>query len=414
MTSSTEPVRVLYCESNTDGTVGGSHFCLLTLVRHLDRARFRPTVLFYDEHVLVPKFREVAETIVHDQDTPVRWGSGRSGPLALPATLARRAVNLVKHRLKIRRHVAFLRQHRIQLLHLNNSITRHHDWMAAARRHGIPCIVHERGLPSYGRADIAAGRGVAAIIPVSRWAGRAMVAQGVDDANIRVMYDGLDPAGFVPTRSAEELRREFNVAPGRPVVGIVGNIRHWKGQEVVVRALGEVVTTHPDVVCFFVGATTAGDAPYKAAIDRFVADAGLGDNVRFTGYQSDVASFVGMMRVLIHASVDPEPFGMVILEGMALRKPIIGSRAGGPVEMVVEGNTGYTFPLGDATTLAAHLTSLLNDPATAERMGQRGYDRVVTEFGVERYMRGIHALYDAVLAGRPLPAGVSLPTAGQR
>lgn len=405
---------MLYCESNTDGTVGGSHYCLLYLVKHLDRARFRPTVLFYDDHALVPKFREVAETLVHDKDHPVQWGAGSSSPLAVPVGLARRAVNLAKHSLKVKRHVAFLREHRIQLVHLNNSITRHQDWMTAARLHGIPCVVHERGLPSYGRIDIAAGRQVAAIIPMSRWIGRAMIDQGVDPANIRVLYDGLDPAGFVPKRTPEALRREFGLRPEQPVVGIVGNIRQWKGQETVARALVEVAKVHPEVVCFFVGATTSDDAPYKAGIDRVIAAAGIGDNVRFTGYQSDVASFVGMMRFLVHASIEPEPFGMVVLEGMALHKAVIGSRAGGPVEMVLEGETGYTFPLGDAATLAAQMTELLSDPAKADRMGQRGYERLVNDFSVQRYMHDIHGTYDAVLAGRPLPAGEPLSSGGQR
>lgn len=413
VTTSTKPVRVLYCESNTDGTVGGSHYCLLYLIRHLDRTRFRPTVLFYDHHAIVPQFEAEAETFVHEKDTPVQWGTGSTGLLSLPLTAARRAVNLAKNRLKIRRHVAFLEQHGIQLVHLNNSITRHHDWMTAAAMRGIPCVVHERGLPRYGRADIAMGRRLAAIIPMSKWIARAMVEQGVDPANIRVMYDGLDPAGFVPRRSPEELRREFDVRPDQPVVGIVGNIRHWKGQETVARALVEVVKAHPDVVCFFVGATTPGDVPYKDGIERIIADAGIGANVRFTGYQSDVASFVNTMRFLIHASVEPEPFGMVVLEGMAAHKAVIGSRAGGPVEMVLEGETGYTFPLGDAATLAARMTELLSDPARAERMGQRGYERLVSDFSVQRYMHDIHGTYDAVLAGRPLPAGVPLTADGQ-
>ena len=141
-------IRVLYCESNTDGTVGGSHYCLLHLVRHLDRSRFTPTVLFFDDHAIVNKFREVAETLVHQKDTPARWGSGRSGLLALPAVLARRAVNFIKLVRKIAGNVAFIRERQIDLLHLNNSISRHHDWMVAALLAGIPCIVHERGLPS--------------------------------------------------------------------------------------------------------------------------------------------------------------------------------------------------------------------------------------------------------------------------
>ena len=78
------------------------------------------------------------------------------------------------------------------------------------------------------------------------------------------------------------------------------------------------------------------------------------------------------------------------------------------VEMVVEGETGFTFPPGDAQTLAAHMTDLLDHPAKAVAMGERGHARLIREFSVVRYMHDIHAAYNAVLARRPLPPGVPL------
>ena len=75
------------------------------------------------------------------------------------------------------------------------------------------------------------------------------------------------------------------------------------------------------------GAATEGDKPYQDRLDALIDEAGIAANVRFTGYQPDPASFVNMMRFVLHASVQPEPFGMVVLEAMAQRKPVIGSPA---------------------------------------------------------------------------------------
>ncbi len=222
------------------------------------------------------------------------------------------------------------------------------------------------------------------------------------------MYDGLDPAEFAAVQPVEPLREAWDVRADQPVVGIIGNVRHWKGQETVVRALIDVVKVHPDVVCFIVGAATPQDKPYMDQLQTLIAHAGIARNVRFTGYQQNVPAFVAMMRFVIHASVEPEPFGMVVLEAMAMRKAVIGSRAGGVIEMVIEGETGYTFPPGDAHTLAGHMIDLLNDPAKAERMGRLGHERLVSNFTVERYMRDIHTGYDAVLERRALPPGVPL------
>ena len=399
------PLNVLYCESNTDGTIGGSHYCLLYLVENLDRSRFSPVVMFYDNHALVPRFQQAAETLVRPMDAPVQWGAGRGANLLTRiAALARRTVNFFRLVRKIAGHVWFLKSRKIALVHLNNSITRHHDWMLGAFIAGVPCIVHERGLPQYGGSDRFLARHLALIIPMSRWIGKAMIDQGVEPEKIRVMYDGLNPDTLKPAIAPDALRAMWNVQPGQPVVGIVGNIREWKGQETVVRALIEVVRVHPEVVCFFVGAATSFDQPYMDRLKTIIADAGIEKNVRFTGYQKDVPSFVNMMHFVVHASVAPEPFGMVVLEAMAQRKPVIGSRAGGVVEMVVEGQTGYTFPPGDSRELSVRMIELLDNPAKVREMGDRGHARLVADFSLQRYMSDIHGAYRSVLSGQPVAA----------
>jgi glycosyltransferase involved in cell wall biosynthesis len=112
-----------------------------------------------------------------------------------------------------------------------------------------------------------------------------------------------------------------------------------------------------------------------------------------------------MMAIVIHASIDPEPFGMVVLEGMAMRKPVVGAGAGGVIEMVVEGVTGHTFPPGDSGVLAARLLDLLDDPAKARAMGEAGYQRVVKDFPLDRYASDVQACYDDILG-----PGVAAPT----
>jgi glycosyltransferase involved in cell wall biosynthesis len=410
------PVKVLFCESNVDGTIGGSHYCLLYLVERLDRARFEPVVLFYQDHVLVPRFRSVAETIVAPEREAVQWKAGNRTGIA-PAVLARRGVNVLQMARQIARHRRFLTEQGIGLVHLNNSVRRHHDWMIAARLAGVPCLTHERGINArYDWSDRALGRRLAAIVPVSNWIRDHMVQRGMRGDNIRVLYDGLDPSSVQPRTALAELREQWRIAPDQTVVGMVGNIREWKGQETVVRAIIDVVRTRRDVVCFFVGAATAGDKPYEEKLKRLVADAGIEANVRWTGYQRDPASFLQLMSVVIHGSLRPEPFGMVVLEAMAQRKPVIGSGAGGVIEIVVEGETGYTFPPGDWAALSARLIDLLADPTRAVAMGEQGFARLQSAFTTTRYMADIHRLYEGILAGRGIPSdfGHSVPDGGRR
>jgi len=390
--------RILYCESNVDGTIGGSHYCLLHLVERLDRAEFEPIVLFYEEHALLPRFRAAAETILYPRPRPTRWGAGVSGVWSLPVRLLRQAFNVARYVQTVAKQVIFLRRHRIALVHQNNSITRHHDWMCAALIAGVPCIAHERGISTaYTPLDRFFARRLVTVIPVANWIKEYVVARGVSPDNIRVLYDGLDPATVHVQRSPASLREEYGIRPDQPIVGIVGNVRHWKGQETVVRAMIHVASARPDAVCFIVGAATPQDAAYMERLKGIIDEAGISANVRFTGYQTNPASFVNAMNIVLHASVEPEPFGMVVLEAMAQRKPVIGSRAGGVVEMVVEGETGYTVPPGDDRLLAERIIELLGDPARATRMGDAGHKRLLEKFTLQQYMDAIHAIYRTTL-----------------
>ena len=391
--------KILYCESNADGTIGGSHYCLVYLVENLNRAEFTPLVTFYEDHALIPRFSATAETLILPRANPTRDGFAP----------VRRTINLVKFLGRMFGRVSFLKRNQIALVHQNNSITRHYDWMIAALLTGVPYVVHERGINSkYSWLERKLSQRAALVIPMSRAIMDHMVARGVSPDNVRVLYDGLDPARVKPARTPEALRKEYGVRPDQPVIGIVGNIRAWKGQETVVRALIEVLKVHPDTVCFFVGSPSAVDATYVERLNTIIAEAGIAANVRFTGYQSDPASFVNMMSIVMHASIEPEPFGMVVLEAMAQRKPIVGSRAGGVVEMVVDGKTGYTFPPGDSAELARRLIELLSDPQLAARMGEAGYARLLESFTIRQYMDGIHEVYRSILDRRPIPAGVGI------
>ncbi len=405
MSAPNKTVNVLYCESNADGTIGGSHYCLLYLVENLNRSLFTPIVTFYEEHALVPRFKAMAETLVLQRETTVKSGFG---PI-------RRARNLMIWIRRVLEYKAFLKSRQIALVHQNNSIKRQADWMTASLLAGVPYIAHERGInSSYSWFERQLSKRAAMVIPMSRAIMDIMVDRGVPPGNIRVLYDGLDPARVKPARTPEALRAEYGVRPDQTVIGIVGNVREWKGQETVVRALFEVVKAHPNTVCFFVGAASSGDAAYQDKLTKLIADAGIGDSVRFTGYQPDPASFVNMMSVVIHASIQPEPFGMVVLEAMAQRKPIIGSRAGGVVEMVIDGKTGYTFAPGDSAELAGRLIELLRDPAKAAAMGEAGYARLLESFTIREYMDGIHRAYRSILADGTMPKDVGIGHAAVR
>jgi glycosyltransferase involved in cell wall biosynthesis len=403
----TQPQRIVYLEGNTDGTVGGSYFSLLFLVQGLDRRRYEPIVVFQREHTLWSRFEATAATRLVPKPasfafaTRLRKG-GWPGPLVLPLAVVQSALNALLFLVTAVRYSRVLRRERADLLHLNNSITRTHDWMLAARLAGIPCVVHERGIND--RFPFPTRRlapKLAAIFCISRAVHDNLVAHGFAPGTLHTVANGLDPAEVAPARPPEEVRAALGIAPDRPIVGVVGNIREWKGQEVLIRALPAIRARVPGIACLLVGHATAGDAAYMARIQQHIDAHGLGPHVFLTGYTTNVADYLRVMDVAVHTSITPEPFGRVLLEAMAMRKPVVGSRGGAVPEIVVDGETGYTFTPGDAGDLAARILDLLEHAERARAFGEAGYRRLVDEFHVDRNVERTMAVYAKVL---PAPA----------
>jgi glycosyltransferase involved in cell wall biosynthesis len=399
MTADTRP-RILFCETNVDGTIGGSYYSLLYLVKGLDRSRYRATVLFSRDHGLMPAFHEAgAETIIWPPDAPFTFASRLPAPLKVPALVLQKGLNFTLGYLyPVLARARFLMAQNITIVHLNNSIKKNHEWMAAAKLAGRLCVTHERGInDSYGAAARFFGKRLDAIICISRAVHDNMAERGANFPNIVTIHNGLDPAVMQIKTPPAELRAAWGIEPSAPVIAMIGNIKQWKGQETVVRAVDRIRRSHPAVRCLFVGDTSPADQYYDTAVRALVAELGLESSVIFTGYQRNVADFLMMSDVVVHASVLPEPFGRVILEAMACRKPVVGSRGGAITELVEEGQSGLTFTPGDSEQLADAVARVIGNPAEAQRLGQNGYDRLIREFHVDRNVESTENLYERLL-----------------
>jgi glycosyltransferase involved in cell wall biosynthesis len=168
-------------------------------------------------------------------------------------------------------------------------------------------------------------------------------------------------AGAAATRRADVGVRDITV-------GMVGRLTAWKGQHVFLRAFKRAF---PDGGCraVIVGAPLFGEDEYEAHLRRLVGSLGLDDRVEFAGFQEDIPAQLARFDILVHASVIPEPFGQVVLEGMAAGLPVVASGAGGPSEVITDGRDGFLFEPGESDGLAAVLRRLAADPSLRERVG---------------------------------------------
>jgi glycosyltransferase involved in cell wall biosynthesis len=133
-----------------------------------------------------------------------------------------------------------------------------------------------------------------------------------------------------------------------------------------------VHTELPKVRFVVVGGAHFSEPNYPNELKALARSLGIEAVVEFAGHQEDVPQWMGAMDVVVHASTSPEPLGMVILEAMAMGKPVIASDAGGPREVIRHGDNGLLTPPGDARALAEAVLEVLRDENLRKHLGERG------------------------------------------
>jgi len=273
------------------------------------------------------------------------------------------------------------------------------DGLIAARRCRIPVVCHEKGFERVGPLERLTSRWIEACICMTEEIEAHCRARHLRARRLLTIYDGIDTAAFAPGGGAA-VRRELGIPPDAPLAGIVGHIQDWKGQHLVVEAVARARARFPELRCLLVGGVHRRGAEYAERIHERIARPDLAGHVVLTGARHDVPACLDAMDVVIHASVVAEPFGRVLIEAMAIGRPVIAPREGGPLLIVVDGETGLLVPPRDAGALADALLALLADPARRAAMGRAGRARVDAVFDIRHHVRAMEALFDEVLARR--------------
>jgi glycosyltransferase involved in cell wall biosynthesis len=402
-TQKAAPIKtILYCEGNIDGTIGGSFFSLLYLVKGLDKSKYKPIVVFHSDHSLMSEYREAGiETIVIPRPTPTVLGfNGKSKLRSLNHILkvVQKAINFTKFLpLTVTRYIKLIREKKVDLLHLNNSVAANHDWMIAALLSNIKCVTHDRAIYShYSKLTKTLTPRLDKVICISKAVQSNLLNCGVPSNNI-VIYNGIAPHNVKAKIPALQIREEYGIHDNTTVIGVVGNVKDWKGQKSLVLALPKIIQNAGNIVCMFIGDTSKNDMDYRRELDEIILENHLRNHVIFTGYKKNVFDYLNALDIMIHTSIEPEPFGRVLIEGMAMKKPVVGARAGAVPEIVIHNETGLTFAPLDYNDLSNSVLHLLKNPKIATAMGQAGYERLHECFLVSENTKKTEEVYNSLL-----------------
>ena len=203
-------------------------------------------------------------------------------------------------------------------------------------------------------------------------------------SHVHTVHYGLDATQIAPLSDAKKiLCQTLGLAPDIPLAGSVCRLTAQKGITYAIQALQALPDIHYVIV---------GNGPLRGTLEAEVQSYQMQDRVHFLGWRDDIHALMSAFDVLLMPSLW-EGFGLVSLEAMAVRKPIIASRVTALPEIVVDGETGYLVPPADPTALAAKLSDIFSDPAKARMMGDNGRKRLESEFSVQRMVESTLKVY---------------------
>jgi len=262
----------------------------------------------------------------------------------------------------------------------------------AAKIAGMPAVIPRRGidypLKNRWRYRLAYNVLATRIIANSQATKHALLrdAPWLNPERIEVIYNGIDVRPFSQS-NAMQWRSKWNLKTDEPILGFVGQFDERKGIRVLLAAFQRIKHEVPQARLVLVGR-----GPLREMIESEVKRQQWGDAVLLPGFLDDVPGVMQAIDVLLLPSLW-EGFGIVLIEAMAAGKPAISTDTSSMPEIIVDGQTGYLVPPGDAAALARRAIELLKNPAMREQFGHAARRRVAEHFTLERMIDQIEILF---------------------
>lgn len=215
---------------------------------------------------------------------------------------------------------------------------------------------------------------------------------GFDGKKIMSIPTGVNIDLFDLKRVDETLRGEWGVPRGVPAIGMVAVIRSWKGHEYFIDAAGMVLKEFPEARFFIVG-----DGPRKEIVSDYIKERGLHDSIIMIGQMDDIPSVMAALDIIVLSSYANEGLPQVLLQSLAMGKPVVASNVGSISEVVIDGETGYLIPPRNPSKLAEKIISLMKKNGQRDEMGMAGRRLVTSRFSLEGMLDRIEDLYKELL-----------------
>lgn len=205
----------------------------------------------------------------------------------------------------------------------------------------------------------------------------------VDEGKLTRIYYGVDSGDYLDAPSS--LKSELGVSENHLVIGMIGRVHYWKGQDYFLRIAGRISREFPEVHFVMIGDAFPGYEYLYEDLNKIIREEGLQNKVTDLGFRRDIVNLLTGMDIFIQPSTLPDPFPTVILEAMAAAKPVIATSLGGAKEMIIHQDSGFLIPLSDPEEVLSIIRPLLRNKSKRTETGRKGRKRLNTYFSLSNY-----------------------------
>jgi len=410
--------KILYIHQSAGG--GGASNSLALLVSSLDRSKYEPVVILGRYGSLVELFKRKSIKIY------VRrlglFGVNTHSPKISFRAILSFVVRFLPNIFTVYR---IIKNEKIQIVHINSSVLL--ISMFAAHLTGVKVVCHIRELiPNTKIGKLQ--KKIIKFISLNIIAISKEVKKQFDDPKTILIYNGINQKEFKPNSEIEMIRRKYKLNEKETVFTHIGQLFSRKGSYIFLKAAELLIKSNYNVRFFVVGGSPSNTVDSsnisfiakiiniikwflgyrnhlknnKEKLEMFARDLGITEKVIFTGYRNDVQNFIALSDAVVAPHCVPEPFGRVLIEAGALRKPIISTNIPPTPEIVIDGKTGLLVEPNNPNALVKAMEYIIDNPVKARQMGENGYRNVVDNFHIDLTHSKIIKLYEKILNKRRL------------
>ncbi len=383
--------------------VGGSLISLQNIVEGIDKKLYRIYILLYHNFDIINEYKKNDCKIILTQRSGVmsetkaqenfiifflRKCNFRLKQILLYQKFIKN-ITFIRKVKKIRNIISIIKKHKIDIIHCNNGLGFVSEGIIAAIFTGKACVVHQRNfeykLPFMTKYF---GKKVNKFIAISSAIKQNLIDEGkISNEKIEIIHNWINSKKIVASKDKKDKR--FNIL-------WIGRLIHWKGAHILI-PLAELLCKYFDDFCIDIfGSYYSGSKDYFLKMKNDVKNYDLSKKINFMGYQNNKNIYSKTYDLFMHTSLEPEPFGRVIIEAMMNGIPVIATKKGGVLDIINDGENGFLYDPDNLQDLTKKIILIRNNFKVKQKFINNGYSTVETKFSEKGKVDKIMNIYDAI------------------